>query len=247
MSMPNNSRGCGPSRHDPWAGPSRQGPQDAELDGLDGLGGLDGDAGAWSTPAPVPGSPLPRFRPSLSLERTRFAVDLPDASTVTVDVDHMAGRASLYRDDRHVQTSDMPVRFPLGSDSIEVAATRFGMERIHLISADGSQRRLDPAPGTPEHWRAQLARRHPRIGRALAASAVIALTIDLVLLFPQLLELVTHLPLWTDHFAPFVSPIDLPAWANTVLAVTAALAGIERALTFRHHRLLDAETGWIGS
>ncbi|MBE1489244.1 hypothetical protein [Plantactinospora soyae] len=209
--------------------------------------GFDGDAGAWSTPAPGLDSPLPPFRPSLSLERTRFAVDLPDASTVTVDVDHMSGRASLYRDDRHVQTADMLVRFPLGSDSIEVAASRYGMQRIHLVSANGSQRRLDPAPGTPEHWRAQLSRRHPGAGRALAAGAVIVLAVNLILLAPQLLEVVTHLPLWADRFTPFISPINLPARANTALTIAAALAGIERALTFRHHRLLDAETDGIES
>ncbi|MGW0250507.1 hypothetical protein ACWDYH_28140 [Nocardia goodfellowii] len=214
---------------------------------LHGLEDLDGDSGGWSSPAPQPGSPLPPFRPSLSLERTRFAIDLPDASTATVDVDHTAGRASLYRGDRHVQTADMPVRFPLGSDSIEVAASRYGMQRIHLISADGSQRRLDPAPGTPEHWRADLSRRRPRAGRALAAGAVIVLALNLILLAPQLLEVVTHLPLWTDRWTPFVSPIDLPAWANTTLTIAAALAGIERALTFRYHRLLDSETDGIES
>ena len=166
---------------------------------------------------------------------------------VTIDVDHLSGRASLYRDGGHVQTSDMPVRFPLGSDSIEVAASRYGMQRIHLVRADGSQRRLDPAPGTPEHWRAQLSRRHPGVGRVLAAAAVIVLTINLILLAPQLLELVTHLPLWADRFAPFVSPIDLPAGVNTALTLTAALAAVERALTFRHHRLLDVETDGIGA
>ncbi|MDT0446397.1 hypothetical protein [Streptomyces johnsoniae] len=40
------------------------------------------------------------------------------------EIDHMSGRASLYRDDRQVRTSDMPVRFPLGSDSFGVAASR---------------------------------------------------------------------------------------------------------------------------
>ncbi|MBK1786009.1 hypothetical protein [Prauserella cavernicola] len=231
-----------------WDSAARKGPQgDGRIDGFDGLEGLDGDGGALSTPAPEPGAPLPPFRPSLSLQRTRFAVELPDASTATVDVDHLSGRASLYRDDRHVRTSDMPVRFPLGSESIDIAASRYGMQRIHLISADGSERRLDPAQGTPEYWRAQLSRRHPGVGRALAACAVIVLTVNLMLLAPQLLELVTHLPLWADHFSPFVSPIDLPAWANTALTVTAALAGIDRALTFRHHRLLDAETDGIGS
>jgi hypothetical protein len=192
-------------------------------------------------------APLPPFRPSPSLQRTRFAIRLPDPSTATVDVDHLSGRASLYWDDRHVQTSDMPVRFSLGPDRIEVAASRYGMRRIHLISADGSQRRLEPAPGTPEHWRAQLSRRHPGVGRTLAACAVIVLMTNLLLLAPQLLDLVTHQPLWADRFPQFLSPIDLPAWANTVLTITVGLAGIERALTFRHHRLLDAETDGIES
>ncbi|MGW8526314.1 MULTISPECIES: hypothetical protein [Nocardiopsidaceae] len=227
--------------HQPWTGAARKDPH-----GFEGLEGLDGDAEAWSTPAPEPGSPLPPFRPSPSLQRTRFAIDLPDASTAAVDVDHMAGRASLYRDGRHVQTSDMPVRFPLGSDGIEVAASRYGMQRIHLISADGSRRRLDPAPGTPEHWRARLSRRHPEVGRALAACAVLVLTVNLILLAPQLLGAATHLPIWADRFTPFVSPIDLPAWANTILTVTTGLAGTERALTFRHHRLLDAEAEGLG-
>ena len=71
------------------------------------------------------------------------------------------------------------------------------------------------------------------------------LTINLILLAPQLLELLTHLPLWADRFAPFASPIDLPAGVNTALTLIAGLAGIERALTVRHHRLLDAETDGI--
>ncbi|MGW0328512.1 hypothetical protein [Nocardia sp. NPDC003183] len=229
---------------DPWDGARQGSRNDGRIDGCDGF---DGDAGAWSTPAPEPGASLPPFRRSLSLQRTRFAVGLPDASTATVDVDHLSGRASLYRDDRHVRTSDMPVRFPLGSEAIVVAASRYGMRRIHLIGADGSERRLDPAPGTPERWRAQLSRRHPGVGRTLAACAVIVLMVDLILVAPQLLELVTHLRFWADRCSPFVSPVDLPVWANTALAISAGLAGIERALTFRHHRLLDAETDGIGS
>lgn len=229
-------------RHDSWAGSTGEDPL-----GFGDLGDPGDDPLAWSTPAPEPGAPLPPFRPSLALERTRFAVGLPDGSTATVDVDHTSGRASLYRDDRHVQTADMPVRFALGPDSIEVAASRYGMQRIHLISAGGGERRLDPAPGTPEHWRAQLARQHPGAGRALATGAVVVLAVNLVLLAPQLLEVITHLPVWADRFPSFVSPVGLPAWANTTLTIAAALAGIERALTFRHHRLLDAETDGIES
>lgn len=70
---------------------------------------------------------------------------------------------------------------------------------------------------------------------------------DLLLLAPQLLDLVTHQPLWADRFSPFLSPVHLPAGANTVLTIAAGLAGIERALTFRHHRLLDAEIDGIES
>ncbi|MEU6680304.1 hypothetical protein [Streptomyces sp. NPDC046925] len=204
--------------------------------------GLDGDPGTWSKTSPAPGAPLPRFRPSLTLERTRFTARLPDTSTVTVDVDHVAGLASLYRGARHVQTAEMPVRFACGADRIDVAASRYGMERIHLVGADGSRRRLDPAPGTPEYWRARLSRRHPGLGRALAVAAIVVPLANLTLIAPRLLATITQVPWWADHFAPFVSPIHPPAWANTALTITAGLAGVERALTFRHHRLLDAAT-----
>ncbi|MDK8433832.1 hypothetical protein [Brevibacterium sp. H-BE7] len=179
------------------------------------------------------------------LQRTRFAIDLDDASTVTIDIDHASARASLFSNNRLVQTAGMPTKFQLGSDSIEVVAGKYGMQRIHLVRANGSETLLDPAPGTPEHWRARLDRRHPKAARVLAASAVVVLTIDLILLAPQLLQLVTHLPIWADHFASFTSPIDLPVRLNTALALAAGLAGVERALTFRHHRLLDIETDGI--
>ncbi|GAA3852366.1 hypothetical protein [Streptomyces sedi] len=207
-----------------------------------GLGDLDGGAEARWPPAPPPGAPLPPFRPSLLLRRTRFAIDLPEASTATVDVDHSAGLASLYRDDRHVQTAEMPVEFQLERGRIDVAASRFGMERISLVAADGSQRQLVPAPGTPEHWRAQLSRRRPGMGRALAAAAVLVLVVNLMVLAPQLLDLLTHQSIWTGRFPSFDSPLALPAWANTALAVLGALAGVERALSLRNHWLLDVET-----
>lgn len=196
-------------------------------------------------PTPARGSPLPTFRPSPLLQRTRFAIDLDDASTATIDIDHTLGRASFFLDDRLVQTSDMPVHFSVGSDSIDVVAGKYGMQRIHLVRADGRETLLYPAPGTPEHWRARLGRRHPRVARVLAVSAVVVLTTDLFLLAPQLLQLITHMPVWADHFASFTSPINLSAELNTALTVTAGLAGVERALTFRNHRLLDIETDGI--
>lgn len=235
-----------PNPHDDRRNAPSRGDSLGSLGGLGSLGdGGWSDAGlsdaGWSDTAPRRGARLPPFRPSLGLERTRFETRLPDGSTATVDVDHTEGRASLYRDGLRLESGEMPARFTLGSERIEVSASRYGMQRIHLIGADGRELRLDPAPGTPEHWRAQLTREHPRLGRVLAVGAVVVLAINLILLAPQLFDLFTHLPLWADRFPPFDSPVHLPAWANTTLTLAAALAGIERALTFRHHRLLDAE------
>ncbi|NJP66918.1 hypothetical protein [Streptomyces spiramenti] len=211
----------------------------------DALLGFEGVGSALGETAPRPGSPLPRFRPSLSLQRTRFTVELADGSTTTVDVNHTSQRASMYRNDHHVKTAEMPAQFAVGHDRVEVAATRYGMQRIHLVHADGTQRRLDAAPGTPEHWRDQLSRRHPGVGRALAVGAVIVLAANLALLAPQLLETVSHSAIWARYAAPLNSPVALPVWANTALAFTAALAGVERALTFRHNRLLDVDTDFV--
>lgn len=210
------------------------------------LEGVDEYSGEWWGSSPDAGAELPPFRPSLSLRRTRFTADLADGSTATVDIDHAVGRASLYRDDRHERTAEMPTEFTLGSERIEVAASRYGMRRIQVIRADGTRQRLEPAPGTPEHWRERVSQRYPTMSRAFAAIAVAVLVVNLVLLAPQLLDVITHLPIWSDRFPSFVSPVDLPAWLNSILTVTAALAATERALTFRHHRILDIETEGLG-
>ncbi|WP_130799894.1 hypothetical protein [Streptomyces otsuchiensis] len=225
---------------DTW--PDASGP---ERDQGDAHFGAEGLASTLGETAPQPGSPLPRFRPSLSLQRTRFTAERADGSTITVDVNHASQQASMYRNNRHVRTADMPAQFAVGHDRVEVAATRYGMQRIHLVHADGTQRRLDPAPGTPEHWRDQLSRRHPRVGRALAVSAVIVLAVNLALLAPQLLETASHSAIWARYATPLDLPVALPVWANTALALTAALAGLERALTFRHSRLLGVDTDFV--
>ncbi|MCM8555423.1 hypothetical protein [Streptomyces sp. STCH 565 A] len=207
--------------------------------------GLESAAGSseeeWEATL-APGVELPPFRPSFSLQRTRFTAYLADESIATVDIDHTSGHASLYRNNRLERTAEMPTRFTLGSERIEVAASRYGMRRIHLIRADGTQEPLDPAPGTPEHWRRRFSQRHPKVSHATAVGAVAVLIVDLILLAPQLLEVLTHLSIWSDRFPSFVSPVLLPVWFNAILGVAAALAATERALTLRHHRILDIET-----
>jgi len=111
------------------------------------------------------------------LQRTRFTGNLANESVVTVDIDHVSGRAPLYRNNRCERTAEMPTRFTLGSERIEVAVSRYGMRGIHLIRADGTQERLDPAPGTPEQWREGLSQRHPKVSRATAVGAVAVLVV----------------------------------------------------------------------
>jgi hypothetical protein len=56
---------------------------------------------------------------------------------------------------------------------------------------------------------------------------------------PQIIEQITHIPPIAENFGSFVSPIHLPAWANTSLVVASLVASTERALRLRYNRLLD--------
>ncbi|WFG45157.1 hypothetical protein [Pseudonocardia alni] len=42
----------------------------------------------------------------------------------------------------------------------------------------------------------------------------------------------------------FTSPVLLPGWLLGTLTVAGVVAAVERALTWRHHRVVDAETLW---
>lgn len=214
-------------------------------------GGIDGEAlanlasGIWNRAKPGDGRALRPFRPSLLLTRTRYELATASAH-YTVDVDHGEGEAWLYRDGVQIAKGEMSVRFPVEEGVIEAAASLYGMRRVQLLARDGAVHPFAPAAGTPEDRRARFGRRHPRASRLIGAAAVGVLVIDLVLLAPQLLEVVTHLDLYPEEVPAFVSPIVLPVWANTTLAVAGVLAGVERALTFRRHRLLDADSELFG-
>jgi len=71
------------------------------------------------------------------------------------------------------------------------------------------------------------------------------LLVGLVLLVPQLLELVTRIDAVAERVGVFTSPVSLPPWLNTTLTVAGVLASLERALTLRNHWLLDVDTLWI--
>lgn len=185
-----------------------------------------------------------------ALWRSAFSVTL-DGHEYTLDVDFFDwnGTCVLYRDGVQAARQSSPARFDLNDLShdaspdamprIEATVGWYGMQRAHLITADGEQQLL-PVPGTGEHGRAQLARKHPGWSAVLAVASFTVLLLALLLELPQLLEVVTHTSWWSRVADwQFTSPISLPSQANTVITVAGVLAGIERGLRLRHNWLLD--------
>lgn len=200
---------------------------------------------------PGNGKPLRPYRRWHVLWRSQFLLELAgpggEAVHYAVDVDFfdLFDRAELYRDGVQHAVASSPAAFPVPGGVIEVAASTYGMKRVHLVLDSGEEQQLRPAPRTAEHWRARLGHRHPRLSRWLGATAVAVLVLGLVLLVPQVLEQVSEFPEVADWFT-FTSPISLPPWLNTTLFVAGILAAIERGLTLRNHWLIDADTWWLG-
>jgi hypothetical protein len=195
-------------------------------EGWDDLGSWDDVGPGEGRVRPGDGAPLPAFRPSWALTRTRF-VHRGESSSLIVDVDHDAQRAQLYRDGRRIAVGEMPARFAVPEGSLEVSASMHGMRRVHLLTPDGAEHRLEPAARTPEGRRASFARTHPAASRVVAFAAVAVLLVDLALLAPQLIEFVTHLDLWPSALPQFTSPVVLPAWLNTALTAAGAVIDAE--------------------
>lgn len=199
---------------------------------------------------PMPRSRLREFRPHHVLHRALYTVDRPgaDGSTVTwtveIDAGQEDGHAVLYADGVEVATAEPPGEFPVPGGTIEVATSMYGMQRVHLVLEDGTEERLRPVEGTLEDLRGRLARRHPRVSRAVARTAVVVLAVNLVLAVPAGLELLTGLDGVAERFGTFTNPIDLPTWLDRTTLVAGVLAAVERALTWKRHKVLDAETIW---
>lgn len=184
------------------------------------------------------------------LHRFLYTIELPGPRgelldhTVEIDAGRADSRAGLYVDGWERATTDLPGSFPVPGGRIEVSVGLHGVRRMHLVD-DGRERRLDPVPGTLEHLRGRMHRRHPRLSRAIGRLAIAILVVDLVLAVPQALEfLTTRVDRLAELVGTFSSPIELPLWLNAALAVAGALAAVERVLTLRRNRLLDIETMW---
>lgn len=168
--------------------------------------------------------------------------------TYVVDYDFFDwdGKVSLYRDKRRVARSKLPAEFAVAGGRIEFGATFYGVKRAHLVLDDGRELPLSPHPRSPEAWRQRLARRRPRLSAALAVAAVVALVVGLVVGVLAVTETITHLPGVRQLLGwSFDSPIELSGAGASAVTIAGVLAIVERALSMRHHWLLDADTWWM--
>lgn len=200
---------------------------------------------------PGDGRPLGDFRWWHVVARSVFYLDLPDTSgdvdALAVDVHYFdeVDRADLYRDGFQVARSRLPASFPVSGNVIEVAATTYGLSRMHYVTDGGDEHILRPHALSLEGMRARFGRRFPRLSLALGRVAVVILLAGLAVVLPQVVAWISQLDVVADRLGTFTSPITLPAWANTALLVGGVLAALERALTLRNHWLIDADTWWV--
>ena len=192
------------------------------------------------------GKPLKPHSPSQVVSRSVFAIDHA-GHEYAVDLNYfdLDEKIRLYRDGKQHLVAEQPAVFPVERGVIEVSLGSFGVTRVHLVPDDGPEQVLRPVKHSAEYWRSVLDQRHPGVSRVIGWAAIAILLVGLVLLVPQLVELVSHWDVIADRVGTFTSPIVLPDWANVSLTVAGMLAALERALTLRNHWLIDAETWWL--
>ncbi|MFW5418227.1 hypothetical protein J0910_16570 [Nocardiopsis sp. CNT-189] len=207
---------------------------------------------------PGDGSALAEYRPWQLFSRSLFFLDIADPSGGTrvfaVDVRHLTepkskkehdgavgkSPAALYRDGVQVNRSNLPAAFPVPGGVVEVAATSFGLKRMHLVAEDGTEHALRPHPRSQEGLRAGLDRRFPRAGAAVGAAAAVVLLAALAVGLLHGIEVLTRPEAVAERVGTFTSPLRLPLWADTALGAAGFLAGLERAARLRHHWLIDS-------
>ncbi|RII20662.1 hypothetical protein DSC45_05495 [Streptomyces sp. YIM 130001] len=200
---------------------------------------------------PPPGKRLRQFRRHEVLHRSLYSIGIAGEDgaetdyTVDIDLGRDDSCALLFADGHRVAKAEMPAAFPVPGGKIEVDVSLYGVRRVHLVHEDGSEQRLTPVTGTIEDLRGRLHRRHPGVSRAISWTAILILVANLVLAVPQGLELLTQIPKIADNIGTFNSPVDLPSWLNSTLIAAGVLAAVERLLTLRSHKILDAETLWL--
>lgn len=200
------------------------------------------------------GRPLTPFRLWHVIDRSLFYLDLEEdqgpVRHYAVDVDHFgdgwSATAQLYRDGRQELTAPLPNAFTVPGGEIVVEATFYGLKKMQYEPHRGNPETLRPDRLSSEGLRARFGHRYPWLSRIIGWAAIAVLLVSLVLAIPQLIQLISQVDIASQYLGTFASPVDLPAEANTALAVAGVLAAMERALTLRNHWLIDLETGWFG-
>jgi hypothetical protein len=196
---------------------------------------------------PGDGSPLQRYRPWQLFARSLFGIDLEDRTGThlyEVDVRHTADSttrrspASLYRDGVQIHRANLPVTFPVPGGVIEVATNQYGLKRMHYLRDDGTEHVLRPDPRSQEGLRARFGDRFPRTSAVLGAVAVVVLLAVLAVGLLHGAETLTRVEIVAQHVGTFTSPIHLTGWMTVALPVAGLVAGLERAMTLRHHWLI---------
>lgn len=203
--------------------------------------------GGWNEPHPGDGASLAPYSRTQVANRTVLGLTYAGhAWAVDYDFFEWDDRVSLYRDGERTAVAKQPAAFPVPGGRIEFATTWFGVRRAHLVPAAGPEQPLSPHPKTLEAGRQRLAQRHPVMSAVLATAAVAVLLVGLVVAVCGVVDTLTHTELAGDRLGwAFDSPFDLDGEATTVLTVAGILAIVERALSMRHHWLLDADTWWM--
>lgn len=197
------------------------------------------------------GHQLKPFRWWQLLSRSLFYAPLqtedgtPRTYAVSVDYFDWEDNADVYLNAKHYARAKLPTSIPVEGGAIEVAATSYGLKRMHFVTQSGQEHVLKPDGASAEGLRAKLANRQPGLSRAIGMLAVVILLTMLPIGLLQLVEIVSHTDVAANFMDPFTSPINLPEWTSTPLLILSILAATERALTLRNHWLIDLETGWF--
>lgn len=202
---------------------------------------------------PGDGRALKRFRwwqlPLRALLHLRLTEADGTVAEYSVDVRHGQNqssgevRADLYREGRRQARCLLPAVLPVPGGHVEVAMSEFGLKRCHYVTTEGAEYQLTPDPASAEGRRARFDRAHPVLSRGVGWLSAGVLGVALVLLVLQTGGALTEAEPLARHVGTFTSPVRLPWWGNTAVTVTSILAGTERALRLRHHRLLDGAAG----
>lgn len=195
--------------------------------------------------APSPGAPVPGTTSTYAVDVHYFA-DYVEGTFSSQGPSSLPRNppVALYRDGVQIYRSNQPASLPVPGGVIEVATSMYGLSRMHYVPRQGPERLLRSHPRSAEGLRARFGHRFPGASSAIGVIATIILLVSLALVVPQLLEAVTQLEVVAERVGTFTSPLQLPGWATATLAVAAVLAAMERALTLRHHWLIDADATW---